>query len=199
MFPTTRTNAWRDVVYKGDDNYYLVATSTLGSDSDGGRHLRGQRQPLWVRLRLPANVWTHLAATYDGATLRLFVNGAQVASKAQTGLLATSTSPLQIGGDSLYGQFSTGRIDEVRVYRAALSPGGDSGGYGGAVGWAAGYDGAVAGVGVGGERGELEPDRSVVVGGVGQRGGDGVRDRALSGCGVFELCGGDDGVEVDVE
>ena len=32
--------------------------------------------------------------------------------------------------------------------------------------------------------------------GVGQRGCDGVRDRALSGCGVFELCGGDDGVDV---
>ena len=67
------------------------------------------------------NTWTHLAATYDGATMRLYVNGVQVASRAQTGTIATSTNPLQIGGDSLYGQYFAGMIDEVRVYNRALS------------------------------------------------------------------------------
>ena len=71
--------------------------------------------------KLATNTWTHLATTYDGATLRLYVNGVQVASKAQTGTLATSANPLQIGGDAIYGQYFAGRIDEVRVYRAALS------------------------------------------------------------------------------
>lgn len=58
---------------------------------------------------------------YDGATIRLYVNGVQVASRAQTGVIATSTNPLQIGGDSIYGQYFAGRIDEVRVYNRALS------------------------------------------------------------------------------
>ena len=49
------------------------------------------------------------------------MNGVQVASKAQTGSLATSASPLTIGGDPIDGQYFKGRIDEVRVYRAALS------------------------------------------------------------------------------
>src|SRR4029077_17273374 len=70
---------------------------------------------------LTAHTWAHLAATYDGATMRLYVNGVQVARRAQTGPIATSTNPLQIGGDSLYGQYFAGRIDEVRIYNRALS------------------------------------------------------------------------------
>ena len=41
--------------------------------------------------QLPLNTWTHLAATYDGTTLRLYVNGVQVGSSAVSGALLTST------------------------------------------------------------------------------------------------------------
>ena len=70
---------------------------------------------------LPTNTWSFLTETYDGSTLRLYVNGTQVASTAHTGAIATSTNPLQIGGDSIYGQFFAGLIDNVRVYNIALT------------------------------------------------------------------------------
>ena len=70
---------------------------------------------------LTASTWAFLTETYDGSTLRLYVNGTQVASTAHTGAISTSTNPLQIGGDSLYGQFFAGLIDNVRVYNVALS------------------------------------------------------------------------------
>ena len=53
--------------------------------------------------------------------MKLYVNGAQVASRAQTGSIATSTNPLQIGGDGTYGQYFQGMIDEVRIYSRALA------------------------------------------------------------------------------
>src|SRR5207247_6816835 len=86
-----------------------------------GAILGGVYGEVYGTTALTANTWSHLAATYDGATIRLYVNGVQVASRAQTGAIATSTNPLQIGGDSLYGQYFAGRIDEVRLYNRALS------------------------------------------------------------------------------
>ena len=71
--------------------------------------------------QVPLNAWTHLAATYDGATLRLYVNGTQVGSKPQTGSIPASTGPLRIGGNSIWSEWFRGLIDEVRVYSRALT------------------------------------------------------------------------------
>ena len=43
---------------------------------------------------LPAGAWTHLAVTYDGTTVRRFVNGTEVATKAAGGPMTASTRPL---------------------------------------------------------------------------------------------------------
>src|SRR5580765_7231029 len=58
---------------------------------------------------------------YDGSNLSLYVNGNRISRKKVSGAIARSTSPLQIGGDSIYGQNFAGTIDEVRVYNTALS------------------------------------------------------------------------------
>ena len=119
--PATVTAAWRDVIYKGNDNFYLEGTSDSGGRPAGGGTFAGS--PLYGTSALATNTWSHLATTYDGATLKLYVNGVQVASRAQAGPIATSTNPLEIGGDLLNGQYFNGTIDEVRVYNRALTVG----------------------------------------------------------------------------
>jgi hypothetical protein len=119
--PSVVSSAWRDVIYKGRDNYYLEATSSSSArPAAGGTFNAG---PLYGTTALAANVWAHLAATYDSATLRLYVNGVQASSVARTGNIATSINPLQIGSDSFFGQYFAGTIDEVRVYNRALTAG----------------------------------------------------------------------------
>ncbi|PYR65757.1 MAG: hypothetical protein DMF88_18720, partial [Acidobacteria bacterium] len=70
---------------------------------------------------LPLNSWSHLAATYDGTTMRIYVNGAQVGTFAVSGSITTSTGQLSIGGNNVWGEYFSGLIDEVRVYNRALS------------------------------------------------------------------------------
>ena len=55
-------------------------------------------------------------------TLRVYVNGIQATSKALGQAMVTTTSPLRIGGNSTWGEYFAGKIDEVRVYNRALSP-----------------------------------------------------------------------------
>ena len=119
--PSTVNANWRDVIYKGNDNYYLEGTSSNASRPDAGLIAGGSYGDAYGTAALSANTWSYLAETYDGTTLRLYVNGTQVASTAHTGAITTSTNPLQIGGDSIYGQNFAGMIDEVRVYNTALT------------------------------------------------------------------------------
>ena len=70
---------------------------------------------------VPLNTWTHLAATYDGATLRLYVNGVLAGSRGQTGNILTSSRALRIGGNAVWGEYFKGVIDDVRIYNRALS------------------------------------------------------------------------------
>ena len=53
--------------------------------------------------------------------MRLYVNGTLVSTTAAAGSLASSSSPLRIGGNSVWGEYFSGLIDEVRLYNRALS------------------------------------------------------------------------------
>jgi Ca2+-binding RTX toxin-like protein len=71
---------------------------------------------------LPLNVWTHLAATYNGVRYQLYVNGVMVTDRAQTGAMLVGNQPLRIGAsNALISEFFNGLIDEVRIYNRALT------------------------------------------------------------------------------
>src|SRR6266853_1279183 len=121
VFPTATPTNWRAIVDKNVDGYYLMASTDKGDGPSAGGTWVGGNQNTYGPSVVEVNTWTHLAATFDGETVRLFVNGAEVASQAQTTPLATTTGTLQIGGDSYPNEFFAGRIDEVRIYNRALT------------------------------------------------------------------------------
>lgn len=71
---------------------------------------------------LPANTWSHLAATYDGSDLALYVDGVLADSTAASGAISTNNFLWTIGrnADASSGHFA-GRVDEVKIYSTALS------------------------------------------------------------------------------
>ena len=122
VMPTAGQSGWRTIMQRQSEAYFLNASNENGPLlPSGGGTFNGQTAWLSGTVANPVNVWTHVALTYNGATLRLYVNGTQVASQARTGSIQTNSNPLWIGGNSPYGEYFLGRIDEVRVYNRALS------------------------------------------------------------------------------
>jgi hypothetical protein len=72
-------------------------------------------------LALPVGQWSHLAFTWDGANIRLWVNAVNVATTAAAGSLSPTTLPLQICGSTIFGEFGHIRVDDLRIYGRPLS------------------------------------------------------------------------------
>ncbi len=99
------------VEFDGSDNQTLDLYFT-----DSGGTLRG---PYSVKPDL--GVWTHFAFSYDGATVRGYLDGAERSSTPASGSLFPRDTSLRLGVDGGFGQPYWGRLDEVRIYARALS------------------------------------------------------------------------------
>ena len=119
--PTTVSSGWRDVIYKGNDNYYLMGTTDQSGHPGGGGIFGGTNANAFATSALPTNTWSYLTTSYDGTNLRLYLNGTLITTVAMTGAITSTTNPLTIGSDSFWGQYFSGLIDNVRIYNTALT------------------------------------------------------------------------------
>ena len=106
------------------DHYWMV--STLNSTALRFRLKAGGNTTTLISNRgvVQASQWHHVAATYDGSQMRLFLDGAEIASVAKTGGVdadGTVGAALgnQPGGDG--NRSFDGRLDDMRVYNYALT------------------------------------------------------------------------------
>jgi hypothetical protein len=119
----TAVDDWRTVVMKeGPDGMaYTLYAGNSAARPAGYVRVGIVDTPVNGTSDMLLNAWTHLAYTYDGATLHMFVNGVEVSSEAAPGSVVVTDGVLRIGGNSAWGEFFSGVIDEVRVYNRALT------------------------------------------------------------------------------
>ena len=74
----------------------------------------------WARsATIPAlNAWYHVAGTYDGSAVKIWVNGVEEAISTQSGSIANAL-PMWIGGTGGSTDSVAGILDEVRICRVA--------------------------------------------------------------------------------
>ncbi len=123
--PTIIPTNWVGVVSRY--NAAVGGNWMLDLDPGGIPFLFREATP-WNKARatsgLPTNVWTHLAGSYDGTNMTLYVNGVVAGTAINTNNSQGSTVSLLLGAgqsSSVTTRYFNGQIDEVRFWSKALS------------------------------------------------------------------------------
>ena len=100
-----------------------IKAGTRGSYTPDGGSAYGPvaAEATTVRAPLAAGEWSHVVGTFDGTTMRLYVNGRLEASAVST-LFLNSVSALSIGSEPRKWLEWDGDLDEVATYRGDLDP-----------------------------------------------------------------------------
>src|SRR3989344_7816657 len=133
--PNVTFTAWINIAGTagGGDRYIAVKGNAYGV------RLNGDSNRLRISLKnqsnsaifdyintvdLSNNTWHHIAYTFNGSTLVVYINGSQVASTvraSENGDLGITTQDLGIGSNSGGGSSFNGSIDEVMIFNATLN------------------------------------------------------------------------------
>lgn len=123
-------NGWDTIVNKWEDDTTTNADGIgfgyyLGLNPDG-LTLRWNvtSQSIQINNPFPINEWTHIVVTFDGDSLKLYLNGILESQENVSGITLTNNAPFKIGRQSDLDDGTTGfngGIDDIRVYNRALS------------------------------------------------------------------------------
>lgn len=122
------TTGAREKIVSGHINYGIFWSHN--SDPVSCEHMQDVSY-IWAQTPSPAltfnaGEWYHLACTYDGATLRMYVNGTLASSVAATAPEINVGEPLAIGiyeHTGVYSDGFSGAVDDVLLFDRALSDG----------------------------------------------------------------------------
>ena len=66
-------------------------------------------------------VWTHVAGTYDGSSIKLYVNGVLADTVTAVGSIPASNEPVIIGAQNATERFLKGRLEDVAYWKSVVS------------------------------------------------------------------------------
>ncbi len=119
-------NIIKKVIGTTTPNGYEISLSSAGkvfTRFNGGTVTNGLRVDSTTSYPLNGTAWMHIAATYDGTTIKLYINGVLETSSSVAFTIGTNTTNLGIGAEpaSTVINLFQGTIDDARVYNRALS------------------------------------------------------------------------------
>ena len=117
------TNSWKTIASLGVDETLERFSFLVNGNNNNRLRAEFNGGSVQTDVALTANTWYHVAVTYDGTNVKLFIDGVEEKSGAVT--LNTGSNPLMIGNDysspTLRG--FDGSIDNLRIYDTALTAG----------------------------------------------------------------------------
>lgn len=113
------TGSWNRIVEKGENNQYSLSMSSASGYGLIARFYGTSTITTYSYVIPPLGKWSHVAVTYNGSTVKFYLNGFLVSSSANTGAISTTTGDLNIGNWVSATRGFDGKIDEVRISNIA--------------------------------------------------------------------------------
>ena len=123
--PSALTGSYQPILRKWDSNTGQ-AEYALGIDGATGRLRYDQGtggSVVATSGTLSVGQWTHVAATFAGGTVVLYVNGVVVGSGGVNPAFNNTPAPFEIGADAGTLLLFNGSIDEVAIFPTSLNSG----------------------------------------------------------------------------
>jgi uncharacterized protein YjdB len=113
---SSSTASAQSIIRKGGDYNFYVFNNNLYAEiwpAGGGSS--------WIKMigvaTLTPNTWTHVAATWNGSTCKLYINGVEDLGAAPTAMSPSANDAyLAIGFSQFFTNYFGGKIDEVRIW-----------------------------------------------------------------------------------
>jgi hypothetical protein len=135
IYPTNLSGEWSTIIHKSNTNRGWLALQIYARADDAptagrpvfridwnGNQSNSADEEVQGDIALATNQWYHIACTYDGAAMRFYINGTLRGSTAKANAtFPSSTQPIWIGANDIWGEPFRGQIDEVVLYNRALS------------------------------------------------------------------------------
>lgn len=123
------SNTWENVILGKDGWAQGPQGYTLRCGGNGALSFNFGTGSNWQEVLVPnvlqTQAWYHVAATFDGSTMRLYLNGVEIGTTNYSGTISSGNYDLNIARIpyAITGpRHFNGEVDEVRVWRTALSP-----------------------------------------------------------------------------
>ena len=102
---------WNNALRIQDDNKALFSLQ-----------LGGTSQNLYSTQTISDTNWHHITGTYDGSTMKIYIDGVEKGSLSISGIIGTNNAFYTIGNEQITTSYDfNGSIDEVKIFDKALS------------------------------------------------------------------------------
>ncbi len=126
IYPTGGSSQIQNVAAKasgfGSTGFKFPKTNDLWNSFSFELSINNQWQVLTASFPSSAlNQWNHVAATYDGFFMRVYLNGVLAGSLEVSGVYTGNNSDMILGNLTSKTQYYKGSVDELRIWSRALS------------------------------------------------------------------------------
>ena len=117
----TTSTGGNQILCKYDDSFYFAVNGSTFNSGKIQMYLNNVSSGWLTGGTVNDGNWHFVVGTYDGSTIKLYIDGSLSTSVSASGSIQTGSNPVEIGTRTAISYYFNGDIDEIGIWSRALS------------------------------------------------------------------------------